>query len=181
MFISVLSLVFLLFVAGCSSKESGANVKTVGEFDNAPTWVQTQQIANKVSGFGIAKQKDHTFREQRDAAIASAQEDLREKLHTKILQIFKLINDTTLDQELYNQNVIDATDELLKNALQDARVVKLWQSYSKTIYVIVATDTQKIKKEFRIVLDVIFKEMPSVASNYQLKLEQGIIDRKLSN
>ncbi len=169
----------VFFIAGCSF--NGGEVKTtaVGEFDNAPNWVQTQQLPHKISGFGGAKKGKLNFRAQRDEAIKNAQEDLSKKLRTKTLRIFKLLSDTSIDKKLYEEDVKNATDEIVKNASAHAKVMKLWQSNAKSIYVLVSTDIQKIKYDFKVLVTTTFKDIPTVSSNYELKLEQGIIDAQL--
>ncbi len=171
----------LFLIAGCSFKKSEVNAPTIGEFDNAPSWVLTQQLPNTISGLGSAKKEKLNFTQQRDKAIANAQNDLSKKLHLKALTIFKLLRDTTMDQKLYEKYVANAQDEIVKDASKNAKVMKLWQSNSKTIYVLVSTDIQKIKHHFKVLVSTTFKDIPAVSSNYELKREQGIIDAQLSN
>lgn len=178
LFIPIALILFL--IAGCTTKDSKLDKKIIGEFDNAPTWIKTKQIEGKISELGKASFESNIFAEQRDSAVANAQEDLTKKIRIKILNIFKSINDSNIDVTEYETKVSTATDEIVQSASKNSKIMKLWLSNSKTIYVLVSTDIQKIKESIKSSTKITFKEMPSISSNYSLRLEQGSIDTELS-
>jgi len=178
----ILPLTLIIFlIAGCSSSDSKVDANIVGEFDNAPSWVTTMQLDSKVSELGKASKDASNFAQQRDSAITNAQEGLSKKIRIKVLNIFKLLKDSNIDEKAYEEKVIIATDEIITFASKNSKIMKLWQSNSKTIYVLVSTDTQKIKESIKLSTKTTFKDMPSIRSNYSLELEQGNIDIELSN
>lgn len=176
-FIPLTIIIFL--IAGCSSSDSTVDQNIIGEFDNAPSWVSTKQMENKISEIGKASTKSKNFAQKRDSAITNAQESLSKKLRIKVLNIFKSIKDINLDATEYEMKVSTATNNIIESASKNSKIMKLWQSNSKTIYVLVSADIQKLKDSIEKSTKVIFKDMPSVSSNYSLKLEQGNIDIEL--
>ena len=174
-----ISLIIFL-IAGCSTSDSKVDQNIIGEFDNAPTWIKTKQLEGKISELGKASVESEFFAEKRDSAIANAQEELSKKIRIKILNIFSSINDSNVDATEYETKVSTATDEIVQSASENSKIMKLWLSNSKTIYVLVSTDIQKIKDSIKSSTKVTFKEMPSISSNYSLMLEQGNIDLELA-
>ena len=178
----ILPLTLIIFIiAGCSSSKTQVNENVVGEFDNAPTWINSKQIEGKVSELGNAKKRKLNFAQQRDRAITNAQENLSKKLHLKIIEIFKLLNEPSIDQELYNKQMLIATDEIMQNASNSFKIRKLWQSETKTIYVLVSIDIKTLKEAIKFSTSTTLKDIPAISSNYSMQLEQGNIDLKLSN
>lgn len=170
----------ILIISGCSTSKVDDAVK-IDEFINAPTWVNTKQLEGKISELGSSSKNELTFVEQRDFALNNAKESLSNKLQVKIINIFKLLKDPNVDEAVYEKKVSDETNTMLSNALRDSKIMKLWQSDTKTIYVLVSTDIQKIKEYFKIALKTTFKDMDAISSNYILELEKGNIDIQLSN
>ena len=174
-------IIIALFIVGCSSSQTDVDKKVMGEFDNAPIWIKTQQLPGKISALGKATKGSLTFNEQRDAAISSAQDELSKKVQVKLIDVFKILSDESVDTKLYEEHVSLATQEIVNNALKNSKIMKLWQSYSKNIYVLVATDIQKIKDDIKISVATDFRDMPNIKSNFTLKLEQGDINLKLTH
>ena len=172
-------LLMILFIAGCSLYKVD-DIEVIGEFDNAPTWVITKQLEGKISELGSSTKGELDFRQQRDFAIGNAQKSLSNKLQVKVINVFKLLKDPNVDAAEYDVKVAEESKVIVNNATKNSKIMKLWQSHTKTIYVLVSADIQNIKEDFRNSLQTTFKGMDSISSNYTLQLEQGNIDIELS-
>ena len=172
----------LLLMAGCStSKEEVKKVKTIGEFDNAPTWVQSANTADFISKVAKSEKISTDFTTQRDDAIFKAKEQLSNDLTTKLNTIFNLliVGEVNADNELYKTKSDTLITYIVKNAMQNAKITNLWQSYSQNIYVKIATPVGKINKDILSSIKSTFVDMSFVSSNYKLYEEQGKIDKIL--
>ena len=174
------TLLIILIITGCSATKVDEGEK-IGEFDNAPTWINTKQLQGKVSELGSSSKGELTFRQQRDSAIQNAKESLANKLQVKVINIFKLLKDPTIEDAEYHNKVAQESKAIVLNATNNSKIMKLWKSNSQTIYVLMSSDIQEIKKDFKNSLQTTFKDMEAINSNYTLQLEQGNIDIELSN
>ena len=172
----------LLIITGCStSKEEVKQVKALGEFDNAPAWVESPNVSGFISLVAKSEKNDETFRVQRDTAIAVSREQLSNVLTVKIKTVFNLLIDgiVNVDNELYKQRSDALTIHIVEAAMQNAKITNLWQNHSENIYVKISTPTNKIKKDIVSSIKSTFLDMTFVNSNYKLYEEQGKIDEEL--
>lgn len=175
-------LIIALVIAGCStSKQEIKEEKIINEFDNAPTWIKAPQIKDYISDVGSSSAFEDGFIIQRDEAIENAKANLVLTLNTKLMNIFSLIGKKYIDDEQYMQKIEDANNELISNAINESRVMKLWKSNKNNIYIMVSSNMEKLKKDLRAIIDTSFKNYPAVPAEYRLHLEQGNIDLELSN
>lgn len=174
--------VSLLIITGCStSKKEIEKIKVIDEFDNAPTWIQSPKLNNYISEIGKSSASNEIFNTQRDKAIENAKANLLLTLNTKLTNIFSLIGKKYIEDEVFAQKIEDANNELISNAINESRIMKLWKSNKQNIYVMVSSDTNKLKKDLKSIVDSSFNNYSTVASEYRLHLEQGNIDLELNN
>jgi len=171
-----------LMIVGCSkSVDSIQKQKVINELDNAPTWVKSPHLPLYISEVGKSNNIDSEFITQRDEAIEDAKANLSHKIQTKLITIFSLIGKKDLQEDGFAQKIEDAHNLLVSNAINESRVMKLWKSSKSNLYIMVCSDTQKIKNDLHNIINTSFKDHPSIASQYRLYLEQGKIDLALNN
>jgi len=173
-------LILLLIISGCSTKEK-ITKKVINEFENAPTWVKAPKLDKYINDVGSSDSSNESFIVQRDEAIEDAKANLYRKITTKLSNIFYLIGKKYMQDEVYLQKIEDANNELVSNAVNEARITKLWKSNKNNIYIMASADISKLKKDLQTMVKTSFKEFKSIEAEYRLLLEQGSIDIELNN
>ncbi len=179
----LIGVISLFFITGCSFMDDApVEKRVVGELDNAPTWVSVPKTEGYISTVGKAPYTKDSFINQRDAAIKISYENLSIKLEIKILNIFKLLNDSNanVDQEQYTLKSAKATKEIVQTILNNAKILKLYKSNADNIYVQSSVSIELVKKDFEELINTSFKDMHLIIGNYKLHKEQGRIDLELN-
>ena len=174
--------VLALIITGCTtSKQQIEELKTINEFDNAPSWIKAPQIQNYISETGSSSATNETFNIQRDAAIEDAKANLSQKIRTKLINIFSSVGQKYIEDEDFLIKIEEANNEITSNAVNESRVMKLWKSNKENIYVMVSSNTNKLKDDLKEIIDTSFKDYSLMSAEYRLQLEQGNIDIELNN
>jgi hypothetical protein len=173
-------LILLLVISGCTTKEK-VTIEVIDEFANAPTWVKAPKLEKYINDVGSSSASNESFIVQRDEAIEDAKANLYRKITKQISNIFHMVGKNHMQDELYLQRIEDANNELVSNAINEARVTKLWKSDKNNIYIMVSSDISKLKKDLHAMISTSFKDFKTIESEYRLLLEQGNIDIELNN
>lgn len=170
---------------GCSSKEESIYVDDTymdAEYQGAPKWVLVPQLSGFVADVGSAANNaanDKSF--QRAEAMADARDNLARQISTKVGNMFKSFKATTGAEAdaTFDKSVESVSKQISSETLKGSVVKETWVSKSKTLYVLMAIDTQAIIDSAERAVKTSFKNDKALYQKFLAEKAQGELATEL--
>lgn len=142
----------LLILTGCDNTpqpQSIAITKCVIDGAKAPKWVCNSIDTNKtVYAVGSAFISPLGFNFQKTEAISKARDEISRKGTVLIENMIKKYYESTggKNNQANQRDIVNVSKQLSKSALNNSKMITLWLSPKKTMFVLVGIDRKNIQK-----------------------------------
>jgi len=175
----------VLLFSGCAMNNQPAPTNNenqcVIDNTNAPYWVCNPEVEGAIAAVGSAPYTPLGMSFQRTEAAAAARDALARQISVKVKNMFKQYQSTTgvgddMTVEKVAQNV---SKQVASVTLQNSKIMKVWSSKDKTLYVLVAVPKDTLVKKVKSAIKTTFKNDKALWQEFKSKKAQEELDREV--